>query len=55
MLDPWLLRECREDNAEKRHQGLGIVTEVGHGKVRDRISIPNVGENGFIERSQISN
>ena len=27
MLDPWLPRECKEDNAEKRHQGLGIVTE----------------------------
>jgi hypothetical protein len=23
----WLPHECREDNAEKHHQGLGIVTE----------------------------
>ena len=27
---------------------------VGHGKVRDRISIPNVGENGFVEHNRRS-
>ena len=36
-------------------KGWASWPEVGHRKVRDLISIPNVGENGFIERSQISN
>jgi hypothetical protein len=36
-------------------KGWASCPKVGHGKVRDRISIPNVGENGSIERSQISN
>ena len=27
MLTTWLPQECRQDKAEKRHQGLGIVTE----------------------------
>jgi hypothetical protein len=33
-------------------KGWASCPKVGNGKVRDRISIPNVGENGSIERSQ---